>query len=69
MGFIQTIKAKLDKGHERTVKARKNILMAVLFKGLGMVIGFAYFPLSIHYLGVEKFGIFLALTSIMDWFC
>lgn len=68
MGLIQTIKAKLEQGHQRTVNARKNIIMAVLFRGLGVLIGFAYFPLSIEYLGVAKFGIFLTLTSIMDWF-
>ncbi len=68
MGFIQRIKAKLEKGHQRTVTARKNILLAVLFRGLGVLIGFAYFPLSIEYLGAAKFGIFLTLTSIMDWF-
>ncbi len=68
MGIIQTIKAKLEQGHKRTVTARKNILMAILFRGLGVLIGFAYFPLSIEYLGVSKFGIFLTLTSIIDWF-
>lgn len=56
------------KGHERTIKAKKNVLMAVFLKGIGVLIGFAYFPISLAYLSPEKFGIFLTLTSIIDWF-
>ncbi len=68
MGLIKYIKGLLDKGHKRTVKAKKNILAAVVYKGLGVIIGFAYFPISLEYLGPVKFGIFLTLTSIIDWF-
>jgi O-antigen/teichoic acid export membrane protein len=68
MGLIQKIKAAIENGHERTVLARKNIFMAVVFKGIGVLIGFAYFPLSLDYLGPAKFGIFLTLTSVIDWF-
>ncbi|MCK5280858.1 MAG: oligosaccharide flippase family protein, partial [Cyclobacteriaceae bacterium] len=34
----------------------------------GILIGFTYFPLSLEYLGVVKFGIFLTLISMVDWF-
>lgn len=56
------------KGHERTIKAKKNVLLALFLKGIGIVIGFAYFPISLAYLSPDKFGIFLTLTSIIDWF-
>jgi O-antigen/teichoic acid export membrane protein len=39
-----------------------------VLKGLGVLIGFAYFPISLAYLGPAKFGIFLTLTSVIDWF-
>jgi O-antigen/teichoic acid export membrane protein len=55
-------------GHERSVKAKKNIVLAIVLKGLGVLIGFAYFPISLAYLGPAKFGIFLTLTSVIDWF-
>ncbi len=58
----------MDKGHSRTVRAKKNVLASILFKGLGVLIGFAYFPLSLDFLGAVKFGIFLTLISMVDWF-
>ncbi len=68
MGLIDRAKELLERGHQRTVRAKKNILLAILYKGLGVLIGFAYFPISLEYLGPAKFGIFLTLTSIIDWF-
>lgn len=61
-------KKLMEKGHERTVRAKKNILYAVVFKGVGILIGFAYFPLSLQYLGPVKFGVFLTLVSMINWF-
>ena len=58
----------LDKGHSRSVKAKKNVLISVFVKGLGMFIGFVYYPLSLDFLGVAKFGIYLTLMSMVDWF-
>ncbi len=58
----------MEKGHERTIRAKKNILLSMVYKALGILIGFAYFPLSITYLGEEKFGIFLVMVSMVDWF-
>lgn len=55
-------------GNARTVRAKKNIALTVVLKGLGVLIGFAYFPLSLDYLGAVKFGIFLTLMSVVDWF-
>ena len=55
-------------GGERSVRAKKNVLLTLLIKGLGVFIGFIYFPLSLDYLGSVKFGIFLTLLSIIDWF-
>ena len=68
MNIFQKLKSLLGKGHERSVRARKNILLAVLFKGVGVLIGFAYFPITLAYLSPAKFGIFLTLTSVIDWF-
>ena len=58
----------LNSGHERTIRAKKNILLAIIFKGMGILIGFAYFPISLTYLSPTNFGIFLTLASIIDWF-
>ena len=68
MSLVAKLKGIMEKGHERTVRARKNVLMAVIYKGLGVLIGFAVFPLSLEYLDPVRFGIFLTLASTIDWF-
>lgn len=68
MNVIERLKTALHKGNERSVRAKRNVLLTILLKGLGVLIGFIYFPLSLEYLGAVKFGIFLTLLSIVDWF-
>jgi len=58
----------MEQGHERTIRAKKNILLSMVYKALGILIGFAYIPISITYLGEEKFAIFLVMVSMVDWF-
>ena len=68
MNFLKKTKISLNKGDARSVKAKKNVVLTVVIKALGVLIGFIYFPLSLNYLGTVKFGIFLTLLSIVDWF-
>lgn len=58
----------MGRGHERTVKAKKNIFQAVFFKGIGVLIGFLYVPLQAGYLGEYKYGVFLFFVSLLEWF-
>lgn len=68
MKATQKIKEFFLKGNKRSVRAKKNVLLTIVIKALGVLIGFIYFPLSLDYLGTVKFGIFLTLLSIVDWF-
>ena len=68
MSFIRRITQLITRGSERSVRAKKNVLLTIVLKGFGVLIGFLYFPLSLDYLGAVKFGIFLTLLSIVDWF-
>lgn len=68
MSLLNKLRGLLFKGHDRTVKARKNVLITILIKALGVGIGFIYFPLSLDYLGAVKFGIYLTMISMVDWF-
>ncbi|SDD92393.1 Na+-driven multidrug efflux pump [Pricia antarctica] len=68
MKAIERIKAILFKGNTRSVRVKKNVLLTILIKVAGMLIGFIYMPLSLDYLGQIKFGIFLTMLSIIDWF-
>ena len=68
MKFLEKMKKIFLKGSARSARAKRNILLTMLIKGLGVLIGFLYFPLSLDYLGAAKFGIFLTLMSVIDWF-
>jgi len=56
------------KGHERTVKAKKNIVASFFIKGLSIIIGFLLVPMTLNYLDPTKYGIWLTLSSIIGWF-
>jgi O-antigen/teichoic acid export membrane protein len=58
----------LNKGHSRSVKAKKNVLASVLIKGLSVVINLSLVPIVINYINTEQYGIWLTLTSIVFWF-
>ncbi|MEO0897284.1 MAG: oligosaccharide flippase family protein [Bacteroidota bacterium] len=58
----------LNSGHERSVRAKKNILAALFFKGGNILIGFVIVPITLHYLDKVQYGIWLTVTSILMYF-
>jgi O-antigen/teichoic acid export membrane protein len=68
------IKSKYDvflglitKGHQRSVKAKKNILASIIIKGLSIAISLVLVPLTINYINPSRYGIWLTLSSIVAW--
>ena len=59
---------QFTKGHERSVKAKRNILYSFLIKGFSIGISLLLVPLTIHYLNPTRYGIWLTLSSIIGWF-
>ncbi|SNS07675.1 Na+-driven multidrug efflux pump [Belliella buryatensis] len=64
----QKISTYLNDGQERSVKAKKNILGALLIKGTSIMISLAMVPLTIDYVNPSRYGIWLTLSSIVGWF-
>jgi O-antigen/teichoic acid export membrane protein len=56
------------KGHERSIKAKKNILASILIKGSSVLISLVVVPLTINYINPSRYGIWLTLSSIVAWF-
>lgn len=56
------------KGHERSVRAKKNIAASFIIKGASIAIGLALVPLTINYLEPTRYGIWITLSSIVGWF-
>ena len=58
----------ITKGHERSVKAKKNILGSFIIRGCSIVISIVLVPLTINYVNPSRYGIWLTLSSIVAWF-
>jgi O-antigen/teichoic acid export membrane protein len=54
-------------GHERSVRAKKNILASLLIRGFSIVISLILVPLTINYINASRYGIWLTLSSIVAW--
>lgn len=59
---------KVNKGHGRSVKAKKNIIASFFIKGLGISISLVLVPLTINYINPSRYGIWLTISSIVGWF-
>ena len=60
--------ANLSKGHERSIKAKKNILYSGIIQGISIAISLVMVPLTIHYINPTRYGIWLTISSIIGWF-
>jgi len=56
------------RGHERSLKAKKNIIASFLIKGCSILISLLLVPLTINYINPSRYGIWLTLSSIVAWF-
>lgn len=66
--MITNLFNKFFSGHERSVKAKKNILGSFALKGVSMLISLLLVPLTIDYLNPNKYGIWITLMSVIAWF-
>ncbi len=62
------LKTFFTKGHERSVKTKKNILTSIAIKCVSIVVSFLLIPLALNYLNPVKYGIWLTLSSVIGWF-
>ncbi|MFB0924785.1 MAG: polysaccharide biosynthesis protein, partial [Vicingaceae bacterium] len=66
--MITTLFNKFFSGHQRSVKAKKHIILSFLLKSVSIFISFILIPLTIDYLNPTKYGIWITLTSVIGWF-
>lgn len=58
---------KADRGRERYRRAGLTASTSIISQGMTMLISLVSIPLTIHYLGEERYGIWLTLTSLLTW--
>jgi O-antigen/teichoic acid export membrane protein len=62
------LKSFFTKGHERSIKTKKNILISIAIKCVSIAVSFLLIPLTLNYLNPVKYGIWLTLMSVIGWF-
>ncbi|HVZ98661.1 MAG TPA: MATE family efflux transporter [Chitinophagaceae bacterium] len=65
VSFLNNI---LNRGHQRSVKAKKNIIASFFLKGVSIAVSFVMVPLTLNYINPSRYGIWLTLSSIVGWF-
>ncbi len=65
--IIRKLEKFLNHGHERTIRAKKNILISFFLKGADVLIGIILVPISISYLGTTNYGVWLTISSLTTW--
>jgi O-antigen/teichoic acid export membrane protein len=55
-------------GHARTIKAKRNVIGSFVIKGINILLGIIILPITLNYLGATKYGIWLTVSSVVEWF-
>ena len=66
--LLLLIKNFFTQGNERSINAKRNILIIAVLKGCGIAISLFLVPVTIHYVNPTRYGIWLTLSSIVGWF-
>jgi len=65
---ISALNKIVNKGKDRSVKAKKNIIAAFFIKGLSIAISLVLVPITINYINPSRYGIWITMISIVGWF-
>ncbi len=60
-------RATSDRGRERYRKAGLSASVTLIQKALTITISFVSVPLTVHYLGPERYGVWLTISSLIIW--
>jgi hypothetical protein len=60
-------RASSDRGRERYRRAGMTASTSFVSKALTILISFVSVPLTVHYLGSERYGVWLTLSSLLTW--
>jgi O-antigen/teichoic acid export membrane protein len=55
------------KGHERSIKAKKNIIKMILVKGISVFIGLMFVPLFLNCLDTLHYGVWVTIFTLVSW--
>lgn len=59
--------SRKDRGNKRTIRASLSTIVSLLNRGINIGAGLISIPLTAKYLGTERFGMWLMLSSFLAW--
>jgi O-antigen/teichoic acid export membrane protein len=60
-------RSSIDRGRERYRRAGMTASTSFIAKALTIMISFISVPLTMHYLGAERYGVWLTISSLLVW--
>jgi len=66
--YLKNYISNFFKGHERSVKAKKNIIASFFITGVSIVISFLMVRVNLLYLDQTKYAVWLTISSFLTWF-
>ncbi len=57
----------LDHGERRYQRILQTTLTALASRGIALLVSFISVPLTIHYLGTERYGIWVTISTLLAW--
>ncbi|MCK5136203.1 MAG: polysaccharide biosynthesis protein [Bacteroidales bacterium] len=66
--FANSLYKYFTTGHQRSVKAKKNIIASFFIRGASILISLLLVPLIINYINPSRYGVWITLSSIVAWF-
>lgn len=68
MNLLAPVFIRLNKGQERSINIKKNILASIFIRGLSIGISLLLVPLTINFISPSGYGVWLTISSIIAWF-
>ena len=67
MAVLNYLKEKLFSGHERSVRAKKNIFGLFFARGYSVLVNLALIPITLHILGSYEYGVWITIFNVLSW--
>jgi O-antigen/teichoic acid export membrane protein len=67
MNISHYVRAFFNGGSFRTQAVKRNIFISFILRGISILISLLLVPMTLHYLNVREYGIWLTLSSILVW--
>lgn len=67
MLLFEKITTLLNRGDQRSLTVKRNIVGSILIKGCSILISLLLVPLTLGYLSAELYGVWLTLSSVVLW--